>query len=71
MTLAKFLTVICMASFVSGCQWGLADGAARFSDVSKAPPKAKPATIRALGDDRAFAEWVIYQDKLCDLHGCV
>lgn len=42
-----------------------------FSDVSRRPPDAKPATIEALKADRPFGEWVLYQDRACDTFGCL
>ena len=41
-----------------------------FKDVSRRPPDAAPATLDALKRDRPFGEWVLYQDVLCDQHGC-
>jgi len=44
--------------------------AALFKDVSKAPPTARPETIEAIAADRPVAEWVVYQSRMCVLHGC-
>lgn len=44
---------------------------ALFKDVSQRPPKAQPATIEAIARDRPFAEWIVYQARQCDLHGCL
>lgn len=41
-----------------------------FKDVSRTPPKARPETIDAIGKDRPFAEWVIYQARQCEKYGC-
>ena len=43
---------------------------ALFKDISKRPPDAAPTTLAALKRDRPFGEWVIYQDRMCDQHGC-
>ncbi len=44
---------------------------ALFRDVAHRPPDAKPETVAALERDEQFGRWVIYQDRLCDRHGCV
>ena len=43
---------------------------ALFKDVSRQPPKAQPATIDAIARDRPVAEWIVYQARQCDEHGC-
>ena len=43
---------------------------ALFRDVSRRPPDAAPDTLSALKADRRFGEWVLYQDRACDLFGC-
>ena len=66
------LAMICATSFVAACPGPIArNDAALFKDISKAPPDARPATIEAIAADPPFARWVIYQDRQCELHGCV
>ena len=64
--------MLLITSFVAACQELIVRNKdASFKDVSKRPPDAQPETIAALSADREFGEWVIYQDRLCDKHGCV
>ena len=63
------MTMLFAATFTAGCLGRAADGAL-FSDVSKAPPMARPATIEAIEADRPFGEWVIYQARACERWGC-
>ncbi|AYE85107.1 hypothetical protein B5M07_02685 [Sulfitobacter sp. D7] len=46
-------------------------GDALFRDVSRQPPKAQPETIVAISNDRPVAEWIVYQARQCDVHGCL
>ncbi len=59
---------LCAMSLMGGCP--PAGTEALFSDVARRPPDAAPATIEALASDRRFGEWVVYQDRMCDRHGC-
>lgn len=62
------MMVLSAPLLMGGCPAGTTD--ALFKDVSRRPPDAAPATLDALKRDRPFGEWVLYQDVLCDQHGC-
>lgn len=44
---------------------------ALFMDVARRPPDASVELVEAISAEREFAEWVVYMDTMCDLHGCI
>jgi len=64
------MMMICAMLLSAGSCLPPQSNGALFSDVSQRPPDAKPETIDAIAQDRRFAEWVVYQDRMCDTHGC-
>lgn len=67
----RLLIASCAVMALSGCPGMRMPQGALFSDVSKPPPKTKPATVEYLADnDRPLLEWVLYQSAACDQFGC-
>ena len=68
MTSKRWMTALWIVSWTAACEAPPAD--ALFRDIARRPPDATPATIQALKQDRPFATWVLYQDRMCDRYGC-
>lgn len=70
MKLTSLMILACAALSVSACGPPGVATDALFKDVSRKPPDARQETVDAIAKDREFAEWVVYQDRLCEIHGC-
>lgn len=45
---------------------------ALFKDVSRRPPDVPTHVAQCIASDAPdFARWTIYQDRSCDVHGCL
>lgn len=72
MKLKILMMALLTMNFVSACsEVTVPSKDGLFKDVSKRPPDAKAETLVALSRDREFADWVVYQDRQCDNHGCI
>lgn len=66
------IAMLFVMNSVAGCRMEIARNEdAYFKDVSKPPPKVSPEFAVAMADELEFGRWVIYQDRQCEIHGCV
>jgi len=68
--LKRWMMTGCAALCLTGCG-GLNGPDALFKDVAKSPPLTRSEIVEYLiTNDRGLAEWIEYQARMCDLHGC-
>jgi len=61
----------CCMSFLSACDPILTTDAL-FKDVSRPPPAAPAPVLERIATDAPdLGRWIIYQDRMCDRHGCL
>jgi len=63
--------MIFCANFLAGCPGPTATDAL-FKDVSRPPPNTPPEVVKTIATDAPdLGRWIIYQDRACELHGCL